>query len=180
MTLEASETAVDLPISERDHVRGPVDAPVTIVEYGEYECAHCGRAFHVLNELLEDMEGRFRLVFRHHAREEVHPFSIRAAEAAEAAGVQGRFWDMHDFLFRNQHQLEYEDLRGHARRIGLDVARFDRDMADHLHLPRVREHYSSGVRSGVEETPTFFVNGVRHVGSYESDVLRAAIEEAAR
>lgn len=167
------------PITAKDHVLGSPDASVTLLEYGEFECPHCGRAHFQLKALrdrLDELGARF--VFRHLARDEVHPFSVRAAMAAEAAGEQGRFWEMHDHLFENQHALEYEDLTRHAAAVGLDVDRFMRDLSDARHLERVRAHADEAMRQGVTTTPTFFLNGELYEGSYDLDTLLAAIDRA--
>ena len=160
-------------VTDADHIRGDREASVTLVEYGEFECPHCGRAYHALKELLEEA-GDVRFVFRHFARDDVHPFSERSAQAAEAAGAQGRFWEMHDILFESQHQLEHNDLELHAERLGLDVERFRREMRDQLYLPTVRAHLDSGLSSGVTETPTFFIDGVKYRGSYSAQDLEMA------
>jgi protein-disulfide isomerase len=161
-------------VTGADHIRGEPDASVTLVEYGEFECPHCGRAYHSIRELLEEAVGRVRFVFRHFARDDVHPFSERSAQAAEAAGAQGRFWEMHDILFESQHQLEHGDLVHHAESLGLDVERFRREMLDQVHLPTVRAHLESGLASGVTETPTFFIDGVKYTGSYGTQGLISA------
>jgi protein-disulfide isomerase len=161
-------------VTEADHIRGDRDASVTLVEYGEFECPHCGRAYHSIKELLEEAAGEVRFVFRHFARDDVHPFSVQSAQAAEAAGAQGRFWEMHDILFESQHQLEHGDLIHHAERLGLDVERFRRDMRDQVHLPTVRAHLESGVASGVTETPTFFIDGIKYSGSRDTKGLISA------
>jgi protein-disulfide isomerase len=166
-------------ITDEDHFRGDPDAPVTLVEYGEFECPHCGRAYHAIKELLE-ADGDVRFVFRHFARDDVHPFSERSAQAAEAAGAQGRFWEMHDVLFESQHQLEHNDLELHAERLGLDVDRFRREMRDQLYMPTVRAQLDSGLASGVTETPTFFVDGVKYTGSYSTQGLRVATRSLRR
>jgi protein-disulfide isomerase len=173
-TSHEAESLVD-PVSDADHVRGDPNASVTLVEFGEFECPHCGRAYHALKQLLEEAAGEVRLVFRHFARDEVHPFSERSAQAAEAAAAQGRFWEMHDFLFERQHQLEYADLERHAGVLGLDVERFKEDMRAQVHLPKVRAQRDSGIASGVTETPTFFIEGVKYPGSYEPRALLSAI-----
>jgi protein-disulfide isomerase len=167
-------------VTEADHIRGDRDASVTLVEYGEFECPHCGRAYHSVKELLEEAAGEVRFVFRHFARDEVHPFSVRSAQAAEAAGAQGRFWEMHDILFESQHQLEHDDLVQHAERLGLDVDRFRREMRDQVHLPLVRAHLESGVASGVTETPTFFIDGVKYTGAYDTEGLISATRALGR
>jgi protein-disulfide isomerase len=175
MTITHESPSLAVPVTETDHIRGDIDAPVTLVEYGEFECSHCGRAYHAVKQLMDETPLRFRFVFRHFARDDVHPFSERSAQAAEAAGAQGRFWEMHDFLFERQHQLEYEDLFRHAEELGLDVDRFSRELQGRVHLPTVRAHLQSGLTSGVDETPTFFVNGVRYTGSHDPEELLAAV-----
>jgi protein-disulfide isomerase len=162
-------------LSESDHIRGDISAPITLVEYGEFECPHCGRAFHSVQELLSEMPGEVRFVFRHFARDDVHPFSERSAEAAEAAGAQGHFWEMHDFLFTHQHQLEYVDLVLFAGKLGLDAERFERELKGQVHLPKVRADLASGLAHGVRSTPSFFINGTRYEGSYDRAELMAAI-----
>lgn len=164
-------------VTGRDHSLGDLGASVTVVEFGEFECPHCGRAYiHLkgLRERLDDLDARF--VWRHLARDDVHPFSVRAAVAAEAAGAQGRFWEMHDHLFEHQHSLEYEDLRNHAAAVGLDVERFIGDMSDPQYIDVVRSHADEARVLGVEGTPAFLINGERYEGAYDLDSLIAAIE----
>ena len=163
---------------ERDHIRGAVDAPVTVVEYGDFECPYCGRAEPVLRELLRDFTN-VRYVWRHLPLTDVHVHAQLAAEAAEAASDQGAFWEMHDLLFANQKHLQDEDLHSYAARLGLDLERFDREIAQRVHAERVHEDFMSGVRSGVNGTPTFYIDGMRHDDSYETDVLLDALERAA-
>jgi protein-disulfide isomerase len=164
------------PVTGADHLRGAKAAPVTLVEYGEFECPDCGRAYHAVRELMEVAGDRVRFVFRHFARNEVHPFSERAAQAAEAAGAQGRFWEMHDFLFERQHQLEYDDLFTHAEDLGLDVERFRAELiGNSVHLPKVRSDLESGLASGVSSTPTFFIDGIRYTGPHDLAGLLQAI-----
>jgi protein-disulfide isomerase len=168
-----------LPVSERDHVIGPATAPVTLVEYGDYECPYCGAAHPVTVQLVQLLGDDLRFAFRHFPMTQIHPHAGLAAEAAEAAGAQGRFWEMHDLLFENQQRLALADLLGHAQTLGLDVARFALELESHVHRPRVREDFLSGVRSGVNGTPTFFVNGVRHNGGWDLESMLAAIRAAA-
>ena len=169
-----------VPVTAGDHTLGADDAGVTIVEYGEFECPHCGRAHFQLKALRDRLpELNARFVFRHLARDDVHPFSVRAAVAAEAAGAQGRFWEMHDHLFENQHSLEFEDLERHAVAVGLDVDRFLNDMRDPRHVDLVASHRAGAIESEVTSTPTFFLNAEPYEGSYEVDALVAAIEAAA-
>lgn len=177
--MATSELAIGIDADD-DHLRGNPLAPVTLVEYGEFECPDCGRAYHSVKRVLAEAGDEVRFVFRHFARDDVHPFSERSAEAAEAAGAQDAFWEMHDFLFEHQHQLEYDDLARHAGGLGLDVARFNREVASHDHREKVRSDLASGRELDVVETPTFFVNGVRHEGSPDPATLLAAIRAAAR
>jgi protein-disulfide isomerase len=169
-----------LPVGERDHVRGNPRATVTLVEYGDFECPHCGRAHGILDELLDELGAGLRLVFRHFPITTLHPHAERAALAAEAAGAQGHFWEMHDLLFETQDALEDDDLRRNAESLELDLDRFDDEMARAVHLPRVRQDFTSGVRSGVNGTPTFYINGARHDAPYDYPVLLDALRHAVR
>ena len=162
-----------------DHTVGPADAPVTLVEYGDYQCPYCAGARPVLEELVERAGGKARLVFRHYPLDSVHPLARRAAEAAEAAGAQGRFWAMHGLLYENQDDLTDEDLRSYAIRLELDLARFDEDLAGHRHAERVQENRLSGERDGVRGTPGVFLNGAPYRGPLELEALLEAVEEAA-
>src|SRR5438105_11196255 len=147
-------------VSKRDHMQGPDDAPVTLVEFGDFECPHCGRAYPIIKEVQALLGDRLRFVFRYFPITTSHPHAQRAAEAAECAAAQGRFWEMHDTLFENQRALEESRLVEYARAIGLDVGRFTADMRTHKHAQRVREDFRSGILSGVNGTPTFFINGL--------------------
>ena len=166
-------------IERRDHIRGSDRAPVTLVEYGDYECPHCGQAYPVVEELIRQLGRALRVAYRHFPLTSMHPRAEPAAEAAEAAGAQGKFWEMHAQLFENQDALDDADLIRYADSIGLDVDQFTDELASHAHAPRVREDMLGGIRSGVNGTPTFFINGVRHDGPYDFDSLFAAIEAAA-
>jgi protein-disulfide isomerase len=168
-----------VPVDERDHARGSDRAPVTLVEYGDYECPHCGQAYPVVEELSRQLGRALRVVYRHFPLTSMHPHAEPATEAAEAAGAQGRFWEMHAMLFENQDALDNDDLVRYAGAIGLDVDQFSDELARRVHAPRVREDLLGGVRSGVNGTPTFFINGVRHDGPYDFDSLFTAIEAAA-
>jgi protein-disulfide isomerase len=147
------------PVGANDHVEGPAKAPVTLVEYGDYECPYCGEAYPVVKALQKRLGDQVRFVFRNFPLAEAHPHAEHAAEAAEAAGAQGKFWEMHDLLFANQDRLTPHHLRGLAERLGLDLAAFTAEMDDHVYLQRVREHQDGGRRSHVRGTPGFFVNG---------------------
>jgi protein-disulfide isomerase len=165
--------------NDRDHIQGPADAAVTLVEYGDYECPYCGAAYPIVKELQARMGDRLRFVFRNFPITTSHPHAEQAAEAAEAASAQGRFWEMHDLLYENQRRLRDQDLHSYAEQLGLDVEQFDKDLAGHVHAPRVREDFMSGVRSGVNGTPSFYVNRARHDDSYDLETLLAALERAA-
>lgn len=167
-----------------DHVIGSADAPVTLLEYGDYECPHCRRAHFVVDSVLGRIGDRMRYVFRTFPLSETHPHALLAAQSAEAAGAQGKFWPMHATLFENQPALEIEDMVGYAEALDLDVQRMLDELRAGFHLAKVRADFRSGVRSGVNGTPTFFVNGLRFDGSWDPDSLvlaiRKASEEAAR
>jgi Na+:H+ antiporter, NhaA family len=160
----------------RDHLRGAAHAPVTLVEYGDFQCPYCGEAYPVVKQLLERFGDRLRFVFRHMPLADLHPRAPAAALAAEAAGAQGRFWEMHDRLFEHQLELGDDDLRGHAEAIDLDVERFQSDLADAALAARVEVDLQSGARSGVPSTPRFFVNGVIHLSSATEADLGEAID----
>ena len=168
-----------LSVSSRDHTQGPADAPATLVEYGDYQCPYCGAAHGIVKAVQARLGHRMRFAFRHFPLAEIHPYAPLAAEAAEAAGAQGKFWPMHDTLFENQHALDDASLVTYARHVGLDVSQFVSDLADHTWTPRVREDFMSGVRSGVNGTPTFFINGIRHDGPWDADTLIEALVAAA-
>jgi protein-disulfide isomerase len=169
-----------LPVDEeRDHIQGSPNADVTLLEYGDFECPYCGAAYPIVKQVQAQMGERLRFVFRNFPISTSHPHAENAAEAAESAAAQDRFWEMHDLLYENQRHLEDDDLRGYARQLGLDTARFDRDLAEHVYEPRVREDFMSGVRSGVNGTPTFYIDGVRYDESYEAEALIAALDRAA-
>ncbi len=162
---------------ERDHVRGPIKAPVTVVEYGDFECPYCGMAEPVVRELLREF-GDVRYVWRHLPLSDVHPRAQLAAEAAEAADAQGAFWELHDLLLAHQDALRPEDLIGYAEQLGLDVERFTDDLREHVGAVRVAEDVDSADLSGVSGTPTFFINGRRHYGAYDIATLSAAVRAA--
>jgi protein-disulfide isomerase len=151
---------------------------VTLVEYGDFECPHCGAAYLILKKIQKALDNKLRFVFRHFPLTQIHPFAEPAAEAAEAAGSQGKFWEMHDLLFENQQALDPENLVGMAVELDLDIPRFVRELDDGIYGERVREDFMSGVRSGVNGTPTFFINGVRYNGSWETAPLLEALEIA--
>jgi len=163
-----------------DHVRGPADAPVSLVEYGDFECPHCGRAEPAVRGLLLTFESDVRFVFRHLPLSDVHEHAQLAAEASEAAGAQGMFWEMHDVLYAHQDALGFDDLLGYARDLGLDADRFSEEMQSGRHALRVARDVESADVSGVAGTPTFFVNGRRHFGAYDETTLLNLVRESLR
>jgi Na+/H+ antiporter NhaA len=177
-TAEQIVDLVDDVDLERDHVRGRADAAVTLVEYGDFECPYCGQAERIIRELLSVCEDDLRYVFRHLPLSDVHPHAQMTAEAAEAAGAQGAFWEMHDLLFAHQEALTPLDLRRYADALGLNTESFSEDLRQRRHAPRVSTDVASADASGVSGTPTFFVNGRRHYGVYDVAALTAAVRSA--
>jgi Na+/H+ antiporter NhaA len=180
--LGTAEVITDLivPVNPaRDHLRGPEQAPVTVVEYGDFECPYCGQAEPAVRELLREYGGDVQYVWRHLPLNDVHPEAQLAAEAAEAAARQGAFWDMHDRLLDHQDALSVRDLIGHAAALGLDTERFAADLRKHVGRAHVEEDVDSADLSGVSGTPTFFINGMRHYGAYDIENLRKAVKLAA-
>jgi protein-disulfide isomerase len=167
-------------VTDRDHVRGPANAPVTLVEYGDFQCPFCGRAYWVLKEIEARFERDLRFAYRHFPLTEIHPLAMIAAEAAEAAGAQGKFWEMHDLLFESQPEFEPDELLGYATEIGLDIDAFIADLQTHRHREKIAKDFMGGVRSGVNGTPCLFINGERYDAPVEVPVLAAAIESARR
>ena len=166
------------PVHEWDHIRGPRGDSHTIVEYGDYECPDCGRLFGALQKLQRELSSRLRLVYRHYPLSGIHKRAQMAAEAAEAASAQERFWDMHDLLFENQGALERKHLIGYAEQLGLDVDRFRRELKQESYLERVRQDFIAGVQNGVNGTPGLFLNGVRQQGVFDERNLRALLGES--
>ena len=174
-----------LPPHERDHALGPATAPVTLVEYGDFECPNCAMAHPIVKAARRRLGDRLRVVWRHFPLAETHPHARHAAEASEAAAAQGAFWEMHDALLEHQHALDDGDLVRYAGELGLDGARVAAALRDGTHARRVRDDFRSGVRSGVNGTPTFYVNGVRYDGAWADEgafirALRRAADEAER
>lgn len=169
-----------IPVSAIDHSSGAAHAPVTVTEYGDFECPNCKQAAPAIKLLLRRFKGRVRFVYRHFPLEEVHPHALQAAEAAESAAGQDKFWPMHDLLFENQSHLKPPHLRGYAERLQLDMARYTVEMEDRVYLQRIREQMQGGRDSGVRATPTFFVNrGLQDV-SFGLDSLFDAVQAALR
>ena len=162
------------PVTDRDHALGPADAPVTIVEYGDYECPDCLNFVPVIAEVRRRLGGRVRFVFRHFPRSNIHPNASTAAEVAEAAGEQGKLWEMHEALFRHQRELAEVDFSHLALGLGLEIYHFESSRSNESHARRVRHDYATGLRSGVTKTPTLFINGRRYDGPVEADAIVAA------
>jgi len=180
MRVEQYAARLAVPVSGHDHARGPADAPVTLVEYGDFECPACGAAYPVVAALQRELADRLRFVFRNFPLGTIHPHATDAALAAEAAGMQGRFWEMHDLLYENQQALEPEDLWRYAESLRLDADRFEEDRRGAECARRVRHDFLGGARGGVNGTPTFFVNGVRHDGGFDPESLGDALARAVR
>jgi len=167
-----------VPVNHTDHILGPASAKVTVVEYGDFECPSCGQAYPAVKMLLKRFGERVRFVYRHFPLVEVHPHAELAAEAAEAAGAQHKFWPMHDLLFEHQLHLKAISLRQYALQAELDLDRYDYEMNEHVYLQRVHEHIDGGAKSGVRSTPGFFVNGAVQDVSFGFERLYAAVEAA--
>jgi NhaA family Na+:H+ antiporter len=165
-----------IPVAANEHAIGPTDAPVTLVEYGDYECPDCLNAVPIVGELRKRLGDRVRFVFRHFPLSSVHPRASVAAMAAEAAGAQGKFWEMHETLFKHQKELADLDLPHLALMTGLELYRFEREMESDAWSRRVRENFDGGEKSGVRGTPTFFINGKRYRGKITVDAMQAALE----
>ena len=171
--------ALVLPIEPQDHTQGPADAPLTLLWYGDYECDYCGRAFPIVKQLQADFGDRLQLVYRHFPVANIHPHASAAAQAAEAAGAQQKFWEMHDVLFEQQDKLADADLSHYAMRVGLEIYKFQADLSSQRFSKRVRRDYQSGLQSSVKGTPSFFINGFKFVGQPDLESLTAALNEAA-
>jgi protein-disulfide isomerase len=160
------------PVREWDHIKGSSDAPFTLVEYGDYECPDCGRLSDVLRSVQQDLGARLRVVYRHYPLSGVHKHAQLAAEAAEAASAQGKFWEMHDLLFENQQALERKDLVRYAEQLGLDGKKFLHELKEGVYQQRVRDNFIAGVQNGVNHTPGLFLNEVRYQGVFDEAYIR--------
>ncbi len=167
---------LEIPVTpERDHIEGPANAALTLVEYGDYQCLYCGAAYPEVKKVQKELGPELRFVFRNFPLTNMHEHAMNAAETAEAASVQGKFWPMHDFLYEHQATLGDPGVTlGYAKKLGLDTQRFEREVAQHMYQKRIKDDFMGGVRSGVNGTPTFYVNGVRHDG----DAVAKALIEA--
>jgi protein-disulfide isomerase len=166
------------PVMERDHALGPPTAPITIVEYGDYECPDCLNAIPILEEVRQRLGDQVRFVFRHYPKSSIHPHASVAAEAAEAAADQGKFWEMHKLLFKHQKELGEVDFSHLALTLGLELYKFDRSMSLEQHHRHIRANFEGGLQSGVTKTPTFFINGRRHDGPIDAKAIVAAARSA--
>ena len=173
-------THLAVPVSERDHSQGPTTAAVTLVQYGDYECPYTRQSTRVVQALQQELGKQLRFVYRNFPLIEIHPHALHAALAAEAAASQGKFWEMHDHLFHHQHTLEDADLAQFAEAVSLDKQQYVRDMAEERGFARIEEDVEGGEGSGVQGTPTFFINGALYRGSWEHDALLAALQAASR
>ena len=171
-------TTLKTPVTPEDHVQGPENAPATLVEYGDYECPHCGRAYPIVKRVQKHFGKGLRFVFRNFPLSEMHPHAESAAETVEFAGAHGKFWEMHDALFENQDRLGDPLYLELAQELGLSPAELRQALEEGKYKNRVRADFSGGVRSGVNGTPTFFINGKRHDGPFDYENLVLAIAEA--
>ena len=171
-------THLAVPVSERDHRQGPATAAVTLVQYGDYECPYTRQSTTVVRALQQQLGEQLRFIYRNFPLTEIHPHALHAALAAEAAATQGKFWQMHDYIFHHQHTLADADLEHVAEAVGLDLQQYRRDMREQRALARIEEDVEGGERSGVQGTPTFFINGVMYRGAWEHDALLAALQSA--
>ena len=175
---ESNVSQLVLPVGVRDHAQGSSEAIVTLLEYSDFEGGHCAETFRVVQEITRWLRGELYYVFRHFPAANKYANAFSAAEAAEAAGAQGRFWEMHDWLCEHSPTITDAHLKDYAQEIGLDGERFERERREHTYIEKVLEDFESGVASGVTRAPAFFINGVRYRGEVELDSLLAAIEEA--
>ena len=166
------------PISDRDHVVGARSAELTLIEYGDYQCPATRDADDIVEELRDRFGAHLRFAFRQFPKSDLHDRAVIAAEAAEAAGAQDRFWDMHRLLFENQPRFDLHALQGYAARLGLEHSRFSRDLISHIHIPKIREDFRGGIDSGVTATPTFFINGLRYEGPIDVLSMTTGLELA--
>lgn len=167
-----------MPVSEsRDHIQGPANAPVTLLEYGDYECPYCAQAYIIIKEAQELLGSKLRFVFRNFPVIKIRPHAYETALAAEAAAAQGKFWEMYEYLFKHGQRLTGHNLRQSAAKLGLGLAGFDRDFVDHRYSSHIDEDIESAKSSGVKSTPTFFINEDRYGGAWDLDSLLAALDE---
>jgi protein-disulfide isomerase len=179
-SISIPETNLTIPISGRDHIQGPIDAPIQLLEYGDFQCPFCGQTHPVIKAIQQRLGDRLCFAFRHFPLTNMHPNAEHAAHAAEAAGAQRKFWQMHDLLFENQYALDDDDLARYASMLGLDASRLMSQVMGGVYSGRVREDFRSGVRSGVNGTPTLFINGIRYDGERGLEVMLGALARAGK
>lgn len=160
-----------IAVNSKDHIQGNAAAQIELVEYGDYQCPHCGHAYPIIKAIQEKLGDNVKFIFRNFPLQEMHPNAVNAAVATEAASMQGKFWEMHDIIFENQHHLGDNHIKAYAEKIGLDVPKFENDFTEEALLQKVEEDFESGIRSGVNGTPCFFINGIKYQGSWEEDEL---------
>lgn len=175
-------TRLAAPVDEkRDHIQGPLNAQLTLVQYGDFQCPYCGAAYPEVKRVQKQLGAKLRFVFRNFPLTRIHEYALDAAETAEAAGAQGKFWEMHDFLYEHQSTLGDADVAlEFAKRLGLDVPRFQRELSQHKYQARIKEDFNGGIRSGVNGTPTFYVNGTRHDGAPVAAELLKGLEQTSK
>jgi protein-disulfide isomerase len=160
-----------------DHIRGSINAPITLVEYGDYECPYTAAAYPIVKEIMSQFADKIYFVFRNFPLNDIHPHAQHAAEAAEAAAAQDKFWQMHDYLFEHQKALDDNHLFEYAQKVGLDIGRFKKEISGHIYAPLIYESLKNGIDSGVEGTPTFFVNGVHYEDSWDLDTFSNVLKK---
>lgn len=178
MSRRETRAHLTLPVGPRDHTSGPENAALTLVEYGDFQCPHCRNAYPIVKKVQQQLGARLRFVFRNFPLTQIHPEAEHAAEGAEAAGAQGAFWQMHDRLFERQFALDDDSLVEYAQELGLDADRLRGELASGTYRAKVRDDFMSGVKSGVNGTPTFFINGARYDGNYDLASLLEAVSAA--
>ena len=175
MKLAARAELPPWPVPDRDHIEGPIDAPITLLEYGDYECPYCGEAYPVIKAIQKQLGNRLCFAFRNFPLSNAHPHALHAAAAAEAAGAQGRFWEMHNLLYHNQSALEDEDFARYAAMLAINPERLMREVMSDAHVLRIREDFRSGARNGVNGTPSLFINGVLYEADIQVEEVLAAL-----
>jgi protein-disulfide isomerase len=171
-----AEARLSVEVSEGDHIVGRKDARLTLVEYGDYECSYCGEAYSIVKNIQSQLGDRLRFVFRNFPLSQMHPHAAKAAQAAESANAQGSFWEMHDLLYENQQSLNDEDLMKYAAKLKMNKAKFTEDLKNDAYEEKIQADFMSGAESGVNGTPTFFINGARFDGDWENGELLTALQ----
>src|SRR5919107_1096859 len=161
-----------------DHIRGSINAPITLVEYGDYECPYTGMAYSIIKQIMKQFGDNIYIVFRNFPLNDIHPHAQHAAEAAEAAAAQDKFWQMHDYLFEHQKALDDHHLLEYAQKVGLDIDKFKHEMSGHIYAPLINKSLKSGINSGVEGTPTFFINGEHYEDSWDLDTFTSFLKRS--